>query len=227
MRRGDVKDWVIFQDEHLLVMNKPAGLFTTPGRFEKHCLLGVARALRAEAEVVHRLDLDTSGLVVFGCSKPAISGLNRLFRERRIEKQYVALVAGTSSAESGEIAFPLGPDRLRRPRQRVNWRHGKAALTRYRVLETALAHSRLALTPVTGVPASTAAAFGVDWVPHHRLRFVCAYRGSPGRGPAHVACPAVDLRAPGHESTVCFPSPGGLLAQRGRSRARPAVLICG
>ncbi|MEJ6670059.1 MAG: pseudouridine synthase [Pseudomonadales bacterium] len=165
MRRGDVKDWVIFQDEHLLVMNKPAGLFTTPGRFEKHCLLGVARALRAEAEVVHRLDLDTSGLVVFGCSKPAISGLNRLFRERRIEKQYVALVAGTSSAESGEIAFPLGPDRLRRPRQRVNWRHGKAALTRYRVLETALAHSRLALTPVTGV--------------RHQLRLHLALIGLP------------------------------------------------
>jgi len=145
-------------------MNKPAGLFTTPGRFEKRCLLNEARAFRAEAEAVHRLDLDTSGLVVFGCSKQAISGLNRLFRERRIDKEYVAQVAGTA-ANAGEIMFPLGPDRVRRPRQRVDWRTGKRALTRYRVLATFGSQTRLALMPVTGV--------------RHQLRLHLALIGLP------------------------------------------------
>ena len=160
-----MNDWVIFQDEHLLVMNKPAGLLTTPGRFEKRCLIRSARELRAEAEVVHRLDLDTSGLVLFGCSKPAISGLNRLFRERRIEKEYIALVAGESSVRSGTITFPLAPDRLMRPCQRVDWRHGKRALTRYRVLAGSSVQSRLALMPVTGV--------------RHQLRLHLALIGLP------------------------------------------------
>ena len=146
-------------------MNKPAGLFTTPGRFEKRCLLNEARALRAEAEVVHRLDLDTSGLVVFGCSKRGISGLNQLFRERRIDKQYVAQVAGTALVDAGEITFPLGPDRVRRPRQRVDWRTGKQALTRYRVLAASGSRTKLALMPVTGV--------------RHQLRLHLALIGLP------------------------------------------------
>ena len=70
-----MKDWIIFEDEHLLVMNKPAGLFTTTGRFEKRCLLYEDQALRAEAEVVHRLVVATSGLGVCGCSERGHYGL--------------------------------------------------------------------------------------------------------------------------------------------------------
>jgi len=191
-----MKDWIIFQDEHLLVLNKPAGLLTTPGRFDKRSLLSAARAIRSEAEAVHRLDLDTSGLVVFGCSKQAISGLNQVFRERQIEKRYVAQVAGAPSAEIGEINFPLGPNRLRRPRQRVDWRKGKRALTRYRVLTTTVSQTRLALMPVTGV--------------RHQLRLHLALIGLPIVG-CDLYAPA-SVRASGsrlmlHAQSLTFSHP--------------------
>jgi len=202
LRRRNVKDWIIFEDEHLLVMNKPAGLFTTPGRFEKRCLLNEARALRAEAQAVHRLDLDTSGLVVFGCSKRGISGLNQLFRERRIDKQYVAQVAGTAAVDAGEITFPLGPDRLRRPRQRVNWRTGKQALTRYRVLSASGSQTRLALMPVTGV--------------RHQLRLHLALIGLPIVGcdlyaPASVRASGARLMLHAQRLTFAHPATNRVL----------------
>ena len=160
-----MNDAVVYRDEHLLVLNKPEGLLTTPGRFEKQCLWGIAKRLCPAARVVHRLDLDTSGLVVFGCTDRAVSGMNRLFRERGIDKYYDAVSFGLSKTKVGRIQLPLGPDRLNRPKQRLDWRGGKSAQTDFEVLDRVGSQSRLLLKPVSGV--------------RHQLRLHLALIGLP------------------------------------------------
>ncbi|MCB1692422.1 MAG: RluA family pseudouridine synthase [Pseudomonadales bacterium] len=140
---------IVHADDDVLVVHKPSGLLSVPGRFVKDCVLHRLLYDFPDARIVHRLDLDTSGLMVLARSSRAVSTLSRAFRERQVDKVYVASVWGVPSPSSGEIAAPLAPDPVRRPRHRVD-PSGKPALTRYEVIGETATGTRLSLSPVTG-----------------------------------------------------------------------------
>jgi tRNA pseudouridine32 synthase/23S rRNA pseudouridine746 synthase len=141
-------------DAHLLVCDKPAGLLAVPGRGEagRDCLLARLQPRWPDLEVVHRLDMATSGLIVFARGKAAQRALGIAFAERRVHKRYVAVVSGRIEAFEGwrEIDLPLIADWPNRPRQKVDLERGKPSLTRYRVLGGDGQATRVELEPVTG-----------------------------------------------------------------------------
>jgi tRNA pseudouridine32 synthase/23S rRNA pseudouridine746 synthase len=143
---------MMFQDDSLLVVNKPAGLLAVSGRGadKQDCLATRVQAEFPDALIVHRLDMATSGLLLFARGVAMQRALSGLFERREIEKCYVALVAGQLT--QGEIALPLSADWLNRPRQKVDFDHGKPALTRYQQVnyDQATDTSRVALAPITG-----------------------------------------------------------------------------
>ncbi|TXT23237.1 MAG: hypothetical protein FD134_2263 [Gallionellaceae bacterium] len=126
---------------------------SVPGRGadKQDCLASRVQIEFPDALVVHRLDMGTSGLIVFGRGAVMQRQLSRLFRERRVAKRYVAVVEGKPEA-TGEINLPLAADWPNRPKQKVDASSGKPSLTRYRLLahDTATNTSRLELEPVTG-----------------------------------------------------------------------------
>ena len=140
----------IYVDDDLLVINKPAGLLSVPGRIVKDCVLNRLRLDYPEVVIVHRLDLDTSGLLVLSLSRLATSDLNRQFRERIISKQYLAIVDGVVEKNKGEIKLPIAPDGKNRPKQLIDFENGKSAHTCYEVIERMEGQTRLLLTPITG-----------------------------------------------------------------------------
>ena len=145
---------ILHADKHLLVVEKPAFLLSQPGRgpLNSDCVISRLQKVYTDALLVHRLDLDTSGIMVFARGKAAQANLNRQFAERQVEKDYVAEVAGCVEHDEGEINLPIAPDWDNRPRQKICAVSGKAALTRYRVLhrDKDSHSSRLLLMPVTG-----------------------------------------------------------------------------
>lgn len=142
----------LYEDEHLIVLDKPAGLLSVPGRGEAGAinLLAAARTRWPELQVVHRLDMATSGLIVFARTATAQRQLSIAFAERRVDKRYEAIVHGQLAADSGEIDLPLAADWPRRPRQQVDHTRGKPSLTQWRALARDALCSRLELTPLTG-----------------------------------------------------------------------------
>jgi len=141
-----------FQDSNLLIVNKPAGLLSVPGRGEdkQDCLSARIQHVFLEALVVHRLDMATSGLMVLARGEAMQRELSRMFREREVSKRYVALVAGVLENEIGEIDLPLIVDWPNRPRSKVDYESGKPSLTRYRLLGIEDGDSRVELEPITG-----------------------------------------------------------------------------
>ena len=173
-------------DDHLVVAVKPSGLPAVPGRAEglQECLATRVQALVPDALVVHRLDMATSGLMLFGPRIAPHRPHGPRFAEREVGKSYVAVVAGRPERDEGEIDLPLSADWPARPRQKVDREHGKPSLTRYRVLDhdAAAGTSRLELTPVTGRS--------------HQLRLHLLAIGHPILGDALYAPPAVLALAP-------------------------------
>lgn len=145
---------LVYRDDALLVVNKPAGLLAVPGRGEdkQDCLSVRIQRQFPDALVVHRLDMATSGLLVFARGASMQRKLSRLFHDRKVQKRYVAVVAGKLEPVAGEIALPLGADWPNRPKQMVDLDSGKSSLTRYRLLayDAVADTSRLELEPVTG-----------------------------------------------------------------------------
>ena len=143
-----------YLDDDLLVVDKPAGLLSVPGRGpgKQDCLSARVQARYPEALPVHRLDLGTSGLLVLARSPDMHRALNRLFETRRVEKRYVALVAGRMETGERVIDLPLIADWPNRPRQMVDSAIGKPSRTRLRVAgyEAALDATRVDLFPETG-----------------------------------------------------------------------------
>ena len=143
-----------FIDEHLLIVDKPAGLLSVPGRGpdKQDCLSARVQARYPEAVPVHRLDLGTSGLLVLARSPDMHRALNKLFATRRVEKRYVALVAGQVAEGERIIDLPLIVDWPNRPRQMVDFAIGKPSLTRMRPVtyDPALDATRVDLFPETG-----------------------------------------------------------------------------
>ena len=136
----------------MLVVNKSAGLLTVPGRGEDKadCLISRVQQIYSDALIVHRLDMETSGLVLLARGTEMQGQLSKTFREREVQKSYVALVSGQLSHEVGEVELPLLVDWPNRPRQRVNMLDGKPSLTRYQLIAFENDVSRVELEPITG-----------------------------------------------------------------------------
>jgi tRNA pseudouridine32 synthase/23S rRNA pseudouridine746 synthase len=145
---------VIHADAHCIVVCKPSGLLAVPGRGEagRDCLSERVRSEYADALIVHRLDMATSGLMLLARGTDAQRTLSIAFARREVHKRYVAVAAGQMSAPDGEIDLPLAADWPNRPRQQVDAVRGRASLTRYRVLtiDAVRNTSRVELEPVTG-----------------------------------------------------------------------------
>ncbi|KPD14247.1 RluA family pseudouridine synthase [Phaeobacter sp. 11ANDIMAR09] len=143
---------ILHHDAQILVVNKPAGLLSVPGRGEHlaDCLLSRVQAAFPEALLVHRLDRDTSGVMVFGVTPHAQRNLSMQFEKRTTRKAYVARLAGRLEPRAGEVDLPLIVDWPNRPRQMVCQDSGKPALTEYRVVKYGEGETRVRLTPMTG-----------------------------------------------------------------------------
>ncbi|MEG3126290.1 bifunctional tRNA pseudouridine(32) synthase/23S rRNA pseudouridine(746) synthase RluA [Pantoea cypripedii] len=144
---------ILYQDDHIMVVNKPSGLLSVPGRLDEHKDSVMTRIQRdyPQAESVHRLDMATSGVIVVALNKAAERELKRQFREREPAKQYVARVWGHPAQEKGLIDLPLICDWPNRPKQKVCFETGKPAQTEYQVLAYDVDNSaRVLLKPITG-----------------------------------------------------------------------------
>lgn len=143
---------IVFKDEHLLVLNKPSGLLTVPGKALEHKDSLELRVQRVypTAKIVHRLDMATSGLLVMALDKSTHRQLSKQFELRQTRKTYIARVYGEVSGERGSVDLPLICDWPNRPKQMVCQQRGKPSLTHWRVLERNDNSTRMELTPVTG-----------------------------------------------------------------------------
>jgi tRNA pseudouridine32 synthase/23S rRNA pseudouridine746 synthase len=143
---------LIYCDEFLLVVNKPAGLLAVPGRGEdkQDCLSTRIQQHYPDALIVHRPDMATSGLIVFARGIAMQRRISEMFSVRIVTKRYVAVVAGKLEPETGEVNLPVGADWSNRPRQKVDMTAGKPSLTHYRVLSHHADSTRVELEPVTG-----------------------------------------------------------------------------
>lgn len=141
---------ILHVDEHLLVLSKPSGLLSVPGKVHADCLEARVRAEFPEALLVHRLDLETSGVFVMARNKAAQANLGKQFERRKTEKTYIAKVWGCPAEDEGIVDLPLRCDWERRPIQMVCHEHGREAQTHWRVLERGKTSARVELKPVTG-----------------------------------------------------------------------------
>ena len=151
---------VVFADDHLLVLNKPSGLLSVPGRGEdkQDCLIARAQAQWPDALTVHRLDMSTSGLMVIAKGPDVQRSLSQAFAQREVHKIYEAIVSGelrtteTDDANAwSDIHIPLLIDWPNRPKSKVDWGHGKPSHTQWRVKHSNLTNAtRVELQPITG-----------------------------------------------------------------------------
>ncbi len=173
-------------DERLIVANKPSGMLTVPGRGadKQDCLIHRVQQRYADALIVHRLDMATSGLLLLARGAAMQRQLSIAFAARAVLKRYIAVVAGHPGrpGDGGEIALPLLADWPNRPRQKVDLLQGKPSLTRYRVLSHEGSNSRVELEPVTGRS--------------HQLRVHLQQLGHPILGDALYASAAQCAAAP-------------------------------
>lgn len=143
---------ILYQDNDMVVLNKPSGLLSVPGKAAEHLDSVQYRVQRVwpTAAIVHRLDMATSGVMVMALHKAAQRTLNQQFQLRQTSKRYIARVAGCIQAAYGSIALPLICDWPNRPKQKVCYTHGKPSLTHFEVLTRNETETRVALEPVTG-----------------------------------------------------------------------------
>lgn len=144
---------IIWEDEWLVAVNKPAGMLSVPGKMDIDSVYQrlVTRYPDATGPmIVHRLDMATSGLLLIAKTKAVHQNLQAQFKNRTVKKRYIALLDGSIPFDEGTIDLPLCPDPQDRPRQIVNEEYGKSAITNYHVLERSPKHTRIAFYPLTG-----------------------------------------------------------------------------
>ncbi len=143
---------VIHADHEVLIVGKPAGLLSVPGKGPHlaDCLIARVQTVFPEALLVHRLDRDTSGVMVFALTPHAQRHLGLQFEKRQTKKTYVARVAGKLAEKTGTVDLPLIVDWPNRPRQMVDLENGKAAVTDWRVVRAGEDETRVRLYPKTG-----------------------------------------------------------------------------
>lgn len=151
--RGYEKLNIVYEDQWLLIINKPAGMLSVPGKERQTSIYDLVRKAYPEAEgpmIVHRLDMATSGLLIIAKDKKTHQHLQAQFKNRSIRKKYIALLDGIVPEDEGTIELPLCPNPLDRPRQMVDTQYGKPAITYYQVLERTDKYTRIAFSPHTG-----------------------------------------------------------------------------
>ena len=151
--RGNEKLNIVYEDQWLLIINKPAGMLSVPGKERQTSIYDLARKAYPEADgpmIVHRLDMATSGLLIIAKDKKTHQHLQAQFKNRSIRKKYIALLDGVVLEDEGTIELPLCPNPLDRPRQMVDTQYGKPAITYYQVLERTDKYTRIAFYPHTG-----------------------------------------------------------------------------
>lgn len=144
---------IIYEDTDLLVVNKPAGMLSVPGKEPGRSLIDRIQDLYPDSQewmAVHRLDMATSGLLLLAKNKAVYQHLQAQFKNKIVQKRYVAWLDGIVSSTNGMISLPLSPDWMNRPRQMVNHTEGKPAQTRYEVLSRTDTRTRIAFYPLTG-----------------------------------------------------------------------------
>ena len=208
---------IIYEDEQMAVVSKPSGMLSVPG---KSCRLSVESIVREHygiaadvPVIVHRLDMDTSGLLLIARTREAHKALQQQFLDHTVSKSYLALLEGVPhegltgehvvwhSSHTGTITLPLRPDLDDRPRQLVDFDHGKPAVTRFRLLKVIDGHQLIALTPVTGRT--------------HQLRMHCAHHlglncpilGDPLYGSAIEPSASIAQRLYLHAEQITFRHP--------------------
>ena len=193
---------VVYVDDAIVVLNKPSGLLTVPGRGpeKQDCLSKRAQARYPDALIVHRLDRDTSGLVVMARGLPAQRVVNLAFEQRRVDKRYVAVVSGPLPVSDTwqDIDMPMLVDWPNRPKRTINYTDGQQALTRWRctAVDPLANTSRVDLEPVTGRT--------------HQLRVHMQAIGHPMLGDTLYAPPEVQAQAPRlllHSGLLSLPHP--------------------
>ena len=199
---------LIHDDDQILVVEKPAGLLSVPGRGEERadCLITRLRGAFPTVLLVHRLDLDTSGIMVFALTPFAQKHLGRQFERRLVKKAYVSRLWGRLEPKEGRVDLPLAVDWSNRPRQKVDHAAGRPAQTDWRVIRASDAETRVRLYPLTGRS--------------HQLRVHMASLGHPILGdPLYATGPAADhprlmlhaeslrLRHPDSNVTLSFSAP--------------------
>lgn len=186
---------LVYCDDSLLVANKPAGLLAVPGRGEdkQDCLSARLQRQFPDSLIVHRLDMATSGLMVFARGLEMQRRLSLMFSARKVKKRYVAVVAGTLQPSSGEVNLPIAADWPNRPLRKIDADSGKPSLTRYRVLLKSSDRTRVDLEPVTGRT--------------HQLRVHMAAIGHPILGDALYGDVASASRLMLHACSLAFHHP--------------------
>lgn len=162
---------IIYEDDDLIIIDKPAGLLSVPGRLPEHQDSAYLRLLEKypHAKITHRLDMATSGILMFAKHRDAEVAISKMFQARTVTKRYVALIQGQLN-DQGSIDVPLITDWENRPRQIVHFELGKSAKTLFQVLQYHEEHdmTRVLLTPITGRS--------------HQLRVHMQYIGHPIMG---------------------------------------------
>lgn len=145
-------DWILYADEHLVIVNKPSGLLSVPGKSEqnKECVLTHLHQTHPSALVVHRLDMDTSGIMLVALNKQAHRSLSIQFQDRKVNKKYYALCAGKLLADKGYIQLPMRCDWDRRPKQMIDFIHGRSAQTHWKKTIQFNDYFSVELSPITG-----------------------------------------------------------------------------
>lgn len=143
---------IIHHDHAIVVVDKPAGLLSVPGRGDdkSDCLIARLRRIFPETLLVHRLDLDTSGVMVFALTRAAQADLGQQFEARSVKKVYIARLVGELAQKTGRVDLPLTVDWPNRPRQHVNHETGRPAITDWRVVRLSKGETRVRLMPQTG-----------------------------------------------------------------------------
>ena len=154
MMREKAKEMrIIYDDEYLLAVFKPAGMLAVRGNVDAPSVESVIQETYPDVSgplIVHRLDMDTSGIMIIAKNKDIHKALQIQFYKHEIRKRYIALLDGIVKDDKGTISLPLSPNALDRPRQMVNHEHGKEAITEYEVLERKDGRTLVAFYPLTG-----------------------------------------------------------------------------
>lgn len=143
---------VLYQDNDIVILNKPSGLLTVPGKALEHrdSLQSRVQTVWPSATIVHRLDMATSGLLIMAMNKDAHRHISRQFETRQVKKVYLARVLGEVADQAGSVDLPLICDWPNRPKQMVDHENGKPALTHWQKLQTRHNETLMALFPHTG-----------------------------------------------------------------------------
>jgi len=160
---------ILYQDDDILVANKPSGLLSVPGKAQEHkdSLISRVNTVYPTATVVHRLDMATSGIMVMALNKESHRHISKQFELRKTKKRYFARVFGNVKTNKGEVNLPLICDWPNRPKQMVDYERGKKALTHYEVVDVTpnASHQAINSDVSSAVSACTSANANSDTIP--------------------------------------------------------------